>query len=147
MSIQDVRPQKNVLLIAVRIFLFALLLIALCCLALVCFEILIVYNNTVNIEKRAQSGNVNSQRTLAFGYETGSLAYYSLGRIRRDHNIAVYWYEQAARQGDVKACLRLVTLYEQDNTDESNNRAVYWRNQAASLSASEAKKSTSWNKK
>jgi len=98
----------------------------------------VAYMNTVEIERRATAGDSDAQRVLGYGYQSGGLRTYSLGRIRRDRDKAVHWYTTAFRGGDATAGYQLARMYETDPGRPEPAQAVRWYRAAAEAGSPDA---------
>lgn len=120
-----------------RIILIALVTIfSMVVITFMAFVILIAVvplHNVMETQRSAKQGDAESQRHLAYGYESGALANYSWGLVRQDRGKAIYWYQKAAAQGDAKSTGSLGRMYEQDGNMASLTLAMNWYLKAGKL--------------
>lgn len=81
------------------------------------------------LRKHAHTGNVEAQYQLALRYETGAWG------VRQDNAKALYWFNQAAKNGHRLAMKSLVHIYEKGLPDVApdSKLADQWRKKAEAL--------------
>jgi len=77
---------------------------------------------------------------LASGYETGNLEFYSIGRVSKNRDKAIYWYTASANAGNEYAGYRLARLHEREQTLPENDLAVAWYVRSAKSGSRDAAK-------
>ncbi|BAN35831.1 hypothetical protein SCD_n02020 [Sulfuricella denitrificans skB26] len=85
----------------------------------------VFHEPSINLQKLAEAGDVKSQYRLATQYESGH-------GEKLDYGKALYWFQKAAKNGNIMAMKSLAHIYEKgiDGVTPDRKTAEYWTEKA-----------------